>query len=472
MTTLGLAIIARDEEESLPSLLDSTRGAFDFIALLDTGSQDSTVEIFETWCSEHGQDHAVGHFKWCDDFGKARDAAHALIPPTIEWHSWADCDDVIVGAKSLRIIAEQASPMVSGYMFDYDYFHDAAGNVVSRLMRERLIRREYVKWEGRVHEYIVLPPGTVGRTGREVAYWDHAKHAGKLSDSNPRNLKILRKWNEDEPDNPRVVGYLGTECLTKGRFNEGAKWIRRYLKLTEGQRHEERAQFMRKLAIVLLMKQRNDEAAKVAYQAIAECPTWTDSYLTLAEAAVQSGDGKRGLFYAEQVLMMGAPKDTLLILNPTDYTGQARIAHAAALEILGRWMEAIDSCEHGLAVLPENEHLVGIRKRAAQQLKIVQTVETWTEMVGILVRHDEQLKALDLLDTAPHYVSRHPAIVTARSDLRRRMGWAFNDHAYDEHYETGGSKPEDMVPDDFVDDVVGKLTRGQAALEEIMEMVA
>ena len=39
--TVGLAIIARDEADTLPGLLESVRGAFDQVVLCDTGSTDA-----------------------------------------------------------------------------------------------------------------------------------------------------------------------------------------------------------------------------------------------------------------------------------------------------------------------------------------------------------------------------------------------------------------------------------------------
>jgi len=49
MPTVGLAIIARDEQDDLPQLLASVEGHFDQVALLDTGSKDDTVGVFLRW---------------------------------------------------------------------------------------------------------------------------------------------------------------------------------------------------------------------------------------------------------------------------------------------------------------------------------------------------------------------------------------------------------------------------------------
>jgi hypothetical protein len=42
--TVGLAIVARDEADNLPGLLDSVQGAFDQVVLCDTGSAAGETE--------------------------------------------------------------------------------------------------------------------------------------------------------------------------------------------------------------------------------------------------------------------------------------------------------------------------------------------------------------------------------------------------------------------------------------------
>src|ERR1700694_5674066 len=105
--SLGLALIARDEENSLPRLLASCAGAFDEIVLVDTGSEDATVARFEEWAAtQPGTRCEVAHFEWCDDFAAARQFADDLLES--DWHVWADCDDQIRGAEHLRRLVSEA----------------------------------------------------------------------------------------------------------------------------------------------------------------------------------------------------------------------------------------------------------------------------------------------------------------------------------------------------------------------------
>ena len=85
--TVSLTMIVRDEEKNLPSCLESVRGLFDEIVVVDTGSKDRTREIAREFAVR------VFDFVWVDDFASARNAA--LARATGDYAFWLDADDVI-----------------------------------------------------------------------------------------------------------------------------------------------------------------------------------------------------------------------------------------------------------------------------------------------------------------------------------------------------------------------------------------
>ena len=201
--TVGLALIVRDEEETLPNLLVSCNGAFDQVALLDTGSTDRTVEFFEMWASaerERNPDfiHRVGHFEWIDDFAAARNAADELIET--DWLCWADADDEIVAADRLRVIAEAAPERVVGIAFPYVGYHpQGRAPEVEPLIYIRMARRGAARWRGRVHEGWEFASGDVPVVhGGPV--WRH--RAEELGSHRDRNRHILSLIHISEPTRP------------------------------------------------------------------------------------------------------------------------------------------------------------------------------------------------------------------------------------------------------------------------------
>jgi glycosyltransferase involved in cell wall biosynthesis len=201
--TIGLAVIAKDEADSLPRLLASVVGAFDQVVLADTGSTDRTVEVFKEWAE--AQDlplgHRVGHFAWRDDFAAARTFADSML--TADWLAFADADDTLIGADELRPLIEEAEAEVG--CFAFDYLNDRHTEP-----RVRLCRRGWTRWYGPAHAIpVLIRPAQVGVVPPEVTAWQH--HRTDRTASDERDRRILDAWLEREPDNFRARALLAAD---------------------------------------------------------------------------------------------------------------------------------------------------------------------------------------------------------------------------------------------------------------------
>jgi glycosyltransferase involved in cell wall biosynthesis len=212
--TLGLGVIARDEEDTLPRLLASCDGAFDEVVLVDTGSTDATVARFEAWAAtQPGTRCRVVPFPWIDDFGAARQVAlHALAT---DWGAWADCDDVLHGAGTLRDALAACPPDVVALTGRYDYAPTEFARHV------RLVRRGHGRWSGAIHETL----GAAGRHGSlddDQVRWEHRPEPDE-NGPKPRmrrDLEILRRQVADDPDDARAVFYLAQTHRDLGETDE------------------------------------------------------------------------------------------------------------------------------------------------------------------------------------------------------------------------------------------------------------
>lgn len=480
--SIGLAIIALNEEESLPTLLVSIEGSFDRVVLLDTGSTDKTKDVFTAWArAQSGMTYSVGDFEWVSDFSLARIAADELLlgtgeTPLVDWKCWADCDDTIRGAEQLRKIVNNAPAEVLALVFGYDYAqHPETGITVCHLRRERLVRAGHGKWIGRVHEAQTID-GPISVVPDEVVQWVHHKQAldeNAAIASNERNLKILLDWAIEAPNDPRVLGYCGKELAAHDEHDRALEFYERYMQQPIGW-SDERAQTYRHYARSLFALNRPvDDIERLALEAMREHPRWPDTWLTLAECSLLREKLDNGVFYAQRALELGCPFDSMLIVNPLDYTAYPHRLIAGALGQGENFDEAIKHAELSLQINTGDAQLRQMWAGWKFGAKRIRTADTYAMCAEQLIAHDEQLKAKTLLEECvPYFATDHPRIVQLRMFLRNRLAWVEDPEAFEDHYNTGGSKPEDFHADEQSDLIAQQLPRVEYLIENLLAAAA
>ncbi len=164
-------------------------------------------------------------------------------------------------------------------------------------------------------------------------------------------------------------------------------------------------------------------------------PLWPDSYLTLAEVNYHRHEFQKAGDWSKRVLELGCP-DTLLIINPMEYEIQPRVIMAGSLGGLGQYEKAILICQEVLALVPDHAEVANTVQAWRVLAKREQVAQQAITSAQVLVAHDEQAKALILLEQCvPHFAHDHPGVVGIRSQLRERLAWVNDPDAYAVHYE-------------------------------------
>jgi glycosyltransferase involved in cell wall biosynthesis len=227
--TVSLTMIVRDSEADLPRCLESVRGIFDEIVVVDTGSTDRTREIAEEFGAR------VFDFPWIDDFAAARNAA--LSHATGDYAFWLDADDVVDPPEREKLRA-LLDGLVPGEPAAYvvrcacDPSTDGSGGrtVVDHIRLFPL--REDVRWSYRVHEQILPALRRAGISERwtdlvvrHTGYTDPALRARKLD----RDTRILLAELNDRPDEPFILFNLGSIAGERQDWPGALDYLRRSL---------------------------------------------------------------------------------------------------------------------------------------------------------------------------------------------------------------------------------------------------
>lgn len=221
MMRLTLCMIVKNEERFLDECLASARGVVDAIVLVDTGSTDRTLEI----ARKHGA--LIVEHAWNDDFAAARNAALPHVRGG--FILMLDADERLgPGARRALRKALARADFDCGMLplHDASSFGAAPEDVVSGRARRgeavllpRLLRvTPDLRWEGVVHEQV-----TSWARGKRIASIPAPiVHLGAIPElrrergKSDRNLRLLEKRAQLEPDNPTVLAYLARELERQG----------------------------------------------------------------------------------------------------------------------------------------------------------------------------------------------------------------------------------------------------------------
>lgn len=413
---ISMCMIAADEADNVKRCFDSFWPWVDEVVLIDTGDGSSQAAARKYAQSRDERRKLITErFEWTDDFSKARNFADKLASG--HWLSWIDLDDTVEGFKALREQAEKASSDVTSFFCSYDYAQDADGNTISELVRERLSRAGAAEWTGRLHEHKLFTQGHVLNIPPEMACWHHHRDHQEAP-TGERNLRILEGWDKDEPNNPRILQSLGMEYMGLDRHDEAIDTFRRYLKLSEGEQPERRAQAYRHMAVQWMLLDQPDRSKQVAFEALAESTMFADTHLSLAEAEHTLGNPQAAYLHAKHALELGKPQ-TIMIVNPQQYDVHPRALMALALAQLGRFDEAVRLGSEALSLAPSYQLVGQMLPAWRASLQREQTVQTWLACEALLREHGELEKAFHLVQSVPWFAGDDVRVIQRRSELRR-----------------------------------------------------
>lgn len=153
MKTLSACLIIKNEELVIERCLKSIIPICDEIIVVDTGSNDKTIEIVNNLIKDN-KNIKLFHFEWIDDFSAARN--FSFKKATSDYLMWVDADEVFTDTLNKTILK-----LKDANFNNYDViassiqFYYSEDNY-SFVFRERIIsRNNNPYWRFRVHEELI-----------------------------------------------------------------------------------------------------------------------------------------------------------------------------------------------------------------------------------------------------------------------------------------------------------------------------
>ncbi|RZM82695.1 TPR domain-containing glycosyltransferase [Leptolyngbya iicbica] len=235
--TISLCMIVKDEAENLPRCLNSVKDCVDEILVLDTGSQDDTIAIAQSYGA------MVDTAEWGNDFATARN--QSITDVTSDWILVLDADETLTAAgrellqqlRSGEAIADcPVDNILAINLMRYEINADQSPySEVSRLFRNRV----GLQFERPYHETI---DDSVMRLMQTEPHWQvilwpqpaiaHIGYGADViaqRDKFARAAKIMAAYLAEHPDDAYICNKLGALFVSVGHTERGRILLERGL---------------------------------------------------------------------------------------------------------------------------------------------------------------------------------------------------------------------------------------------------
>ncbi|MBF0620325.1 MAG: glycosyltransferase [Magnetococcales bacterium] len=220
---LSAVLIGRDEAHHLNKTIPPLIEIADEVVFVDTGSQDSTVDLatqLGCW---------VAQVPWQDDFSLAKN--HAVDLAKHAWILNVDCDEELTidqAARDFRAVLDSIDA-VPAYRVRIENLN--ANGEIQPSEAIRLFRNDpVIRFRNPVHESVADSVYEQWRGFRPMLAGFVLRHYGYLGNLNQdkikRNVMILRRWIEQEPDSVYGNYKLGMNLLFLGSESEAVFFLK------------------------------------------------------------------------------------------------------------------------------------------------------------------------------------------------------------------------------------------------------
>ncbi len=273
--TLSLCMIVKDEEESLPTCLESIKDYVDEIIIVDTGSTDNTVNIAESYNAK------VYHHAWENSFSKARN--YSLKYATCDWILIMDADEEIEEKDAYKL-RETIRVDDVNLIYMPAYSKQKGGMNSSVYLIERVFKNNLdFHYEGIVHNALKYSGPC---KNENIVFYHYGYHMGEEHKERKfiRTSTLLKKQIKDDPSNPMPHHFLAIEFSGRNMNDECIDEALKAIKLFEHKKINTEVKLLSCYTASFAFYNKKDlvNAEYYAKKAVDSYPDYLDGYFMLS----------------------------------------------------------------------------------------------------------------------------------------------------------------------------------------------
>jgi tetratricopeptide (TPR) repeat protein len=222
-----LNMIVKNESKVILRLLQSVVSLIDGYCICDTGSTDNTIEIIETFMKENGKPGVIVQEPF-RDFGYNRTYAlnEAAKVPNMDYLLLLDADMILTGS-ALNDPKSFKNTLTS------DVYHMCQGSRTYYYKNVRIVKnyKGYSYW-GVTHEYVKTSEGTTfSNLDNDILFIEDIGDGGAKADKFERDIRLLTKGLEENPNNDRYTFYLANSMRDAGHTRDAIDMFRKRVEI-------------------------------------------------------------------------------------------------------------------------------------------------------------------------------------------------------------------------------------------------
>ncbi len=224
---ISACVIVKNEAKNIAQWLENMQSIADDIVVVDTGSEDNTVEIVKSYGVE------PYYFAWRNDFAAAKN--YALAQAKGDWILFLDADEYFTQVSSQRLRGilnkynkDRKIGAILCRLINIDI--DNMDRIIDSMLQVRIFRRDSkISYVGAVHEQL----HTYGKYTMQFCKDLDILHTGYSSSlirkKGERNLPILEKMEREattQKEKARLYAYLMDAYNMPGQYEKMLKYAK------------------------------------------------------------------------------------------------------------------------------------------------------------------------------------------------------------------------------------------------------
>lgn len=221
---ISLCMIVKNEAQVLHRCLDASYGLWDELIVVDTGSEDATIDIARSYGAY------VLHYAWTPPGHKGEARNVGIDAANGSWIVILDADEVVRNAADFRTMIYAMPDQATAGHVRFENYGDN-GEVVLSWTQPRFFRRGLYRYVHREHEVPIWQGQGEAHEVQTPALIEHRPPKEREVSKPQPMLERLLLDAQERPDDSHALYFLHRQYIHVGDYRQCIEWGHRYLEV-------------------------------------------------------------------------------------------------------------------------------------------------------------------------------------------------------------------------------------------------